>query len=36
MPDFNAPRMKKPDIEVVTQESGRNITLRILSKNTLI
>jgi hypothetical protein len=31
MPDFNKPRMKKPDLVLVTQESGRPIVVRLLS-----
>jgi hypothetical protein len=30
MPDFTQPRMKKPEMIVVTQESGRPIELRLL------
>lgn len=31
MPDFNQPRMKKPDLILVTQESGRTISLKLIS-----
>lgn len=31
MPDFNQPRMKKPDLVLVNQESGRTVSLRIIS-----
>lgn len=32
MPDFSQPRMKKPEMVVVQQESGRPIELRLISK----
>ena len=31
MPDFNQPRMKKPELELVSQETGRTMVLRLLS-----
>ena len=31
MPDFNQPRMKKPDVVLVTQETGRLIQLNLQS-----
>lgn len=36
MPDFNQPRMKKPEMIVVEQESGRSITIRLISKIKII
>lgn len=31
MPDFNQPRMKKPNLVLVSQESGRTISFKIIS-----
>ncbi len=36
MPDFNQPRMKKPEMIVVEQESGRLIEIRLISNNQAI
>ena len=36
MPDFNQPRMKKPDMIVVEQESGRPLEIRLISINLTI
>lgn len=35
MPDFNQPRMKKPELVLVKQESGRTVRLQLLSKITV-
>lgn len=31
MPDFNQPRMKKPEMIIVKQETGRPIEVRLIS-----
>ena len=36
MPDFNQPRMKKHDMIVVEQESGRPLEIRLISINLTI
>ena len=32
MPNFNQPRMKKPQMKMVTQQNGRPIVVRLFSK----